>query len=91
MAEAALAAYDLLSDDKYLATFRRSHGWFYGRNTLAMSLVDPRRGACFDGLSRSGVNRNQGAESTLSYLWAELQHQESQRAAQEDCFQAANA
>ena len=91
MAEAALAAYGLLSDEKYLAAFNRAHGWFHGRNTLGVSLVDPERGACFDGLSETGVNRNQGAESTLSYLWSELQHLEIQRAVGEGYSTAASA
>jgi hypothetical protein len=91
MAEAAIAAHGLLGDEKYLATFRRSRDWFYGRNTLGVSLVDPQRGGCFDGLSQAGVNRNQGAESTLSYLWAELQHLEIQRAAGNGYSAAASA
>jgi hypothetical protein len=73
MAEAALAAFDLLGDQKYLATFHRAHGWFHGRNSLNCSLVDVRNGACCDGLQACGVNRNQGAESTLAYLLTEQQ------------------
>jgi hypothetical protein len=80
MADAALAAFGLLSDEKYLAVFRRSHGWFHGQNSLRQPLVDVRRGAGYDGLQASGVNRNQGAESTLAYLWAELHNVEVQRA-----------
>lgn len=72
MADAALAAFDLLAEDTYLATFRRAHGWFRGANGLNRSLIDGARGACYDGLQPSGVNRNQGAESTLAYLWTEL-------------------
>jgi hypothetical protein len=30
----------------------------------------PERGACYDGLTPRGVNRNQGAESTLMWLMA---------------------
>jgi hypothetical protein len=69
MAEAALAAFEILGDARYLATFHRAHVWFDGQNSLAQSLVDARRGACCDGLQSSGVNRNQGAESMLAYLW----------------------
>jgi hypothetical protein len=72
MAEAALFAFDLLGAEEYLATFRRAHGWFHGHNSLKQPLVDVRSGACCDGLQVSGVNRNQGAESTLAYLWAEM-------------------
>jgi hypothetical protein len=76
MAEAAQAAFALVGEEKYLASFRRAHGWFHGRNSLKRSLVDVRSGACCDGLQASGVNRNQGAESTLAHLWAEMSNTE---------------
>ena len=76
MAEAALAAFGLLGDEKYLTVFRRAYGWFHGQNSLHQPLVDVHCGSCYDGLQRSGVNRNQGAESTLAYLWAELDNKE---------------
>jgi hypothetical protein len=77
MAEAALAAFELLGDENYLETFQRAHDWFHGRNSLNCSLVDVRYGACCDGLQANGVNRNQGAESTLAYLWsAQLSHEQ---------------
>jgi hypothetical protein len=77
MADAALAGFALLGDESYLATFRRAHGWFFGQNSLHQPLVDVHGGACYDGLQRSGVNRNQGAESTLAYLWAELNNKDN--------------
>jgi len=72
MAETALTALDLLGGEEYLASFRRAHGWFHGRNSLNRSMVDVRSGTCYDGLQASGVNYNQGAESTLAWLWAEM-------------------
>ena len=39
-----------------------------------------RVGACFDGLQPAGVNHNQGAESTLAYLWTELHSFAAQQA-----------
>jgi hypothetical protein len=77
MAEAALAAWNLLGDEKYLTIFRRCHEWFHGRNSLRQPLADRPRGACCDGLLASGVNRNQGAESTLAYLTVEMHHMEA--------------
>jgi len=76
MADAALAAFNLLDEEKYLATFRLARDWFHGRNSLGQPLVDTRTGGCCDGLQRSGVNRNQGAESTLAYLWTEVHNTE---------------
>ena len=77
MVEAALAGFALSGNEKYLAAFRRAYCWFFGQNSLHEPLVDVRCGACCDGLQRSGVNRNQGAESTLAYLWAELNNKGS--------------
>jgi len=78
MADAALAAFGLVGDEKYLDTFRRSHRWFHGQNSLGLPVADVRCGACYDGLQATGVNRNQGAESTLAYLWTELSDYEVQ-------------
>ncbi len=78
MADAALAGFGCCSgDEKYLAAFRRAHAWFHGQNSLHQPLVDVHCGSCYDGLQRSGVNRNQGAESTLAYLWAELNNKDN--------------
>jgi hypothetical protein len=76
MADAALAAFRMLSDERYLAAFHRARDWFHGRNSLGQPLADMRSGGCCDGLQRSGVNRNQGAESTLAFLWSEVQDSE---------------
>jgi uncharacterized protein YyaL (SSP411 family) len=78
MADAALTAFDLLGHESHLATFRRAQGWFHGANSLKQPLADATCGACCDGLEASGVNWNQGAESTLSYLWTELRNSEIQ-------------
>lgn len=72
MAAAALAALELRGDEKYMAIFLRAHRWFRGQNSLELPLADDECGACFDGLEPAGVNRNQGAESTLAYLWTEF-------------------
>ena len=78
MADAALAAYGLLREEKYLVAFRRAHGWFRGENSLRQPLANVGCGACCDGLQSAGVNQNQGAESTLAYLWTEVLNLEVQ-------------
>jgi hypothetical protein len=80
MAEAAMSALGLLDDARYLAVFRRVHAWFHGQNSLGQPLVDVRRGACCDGLHASRVNRNQGAEATLAYLWTAVHNAEIEQA-----------
>lgn len=72
MADAALAAFQLRSDARYLASFSRARMWFHGENSLRQSLVDLHSGGCCDGLQIGGLNRNQGAESTLAYLTTEV-------------------
>ena len=76
MAEAAMAAWNLLGDEKYLSTFHRCHAWFHGQNSLSQPLANVACGACCDGLQASGLNHNQGAESTLAYLTVEIHNAE---------------
>jgi hypothetical protein len=47
--------------------------WFMGVNDARQLMWDPDTGGGFDGLHADGVNRNQGAESTLAVL-STMQH-----------------
>jgi len=47
--------------------------WFMGVNDARQLMWDPETGGGFDGLHADGVNRNQGAESTLAVL-STMQH-----------------
>ncbi len=47
--------------------------WFTGVNDARQLMWDPETGGGFDGLRADGVNRNQGAESTLALL-STMQH-----------------
>lgn len=69
---AYLTAYDVTQDRKYLELAGISFDWFFGRNTLGEALYDPVTGGCYDALTSSGVNSNQGAESTIACLLAQL-------------------
>ena len=62
------AAYDATQDEKFLTLQRKTFDWFLGQNDLRIPLYDFRTKGCNDGLIRDGVNTNQGAESTLSFL-----------------------
>jgi hypothetical protein len=72
MLAAALAGFRLRGEEKYLTVARRAHQWFLGQNSLKLQLANVEDGSCFDGLEFDRVNLNQGAESTLAYLWTEL-------------------
>jgi hypothetical protein len=52
---------------------RAAADWFMGDNDAGEPMWDPHTGAGYDGLSAHGVNRNQGAESTLAAL-STMQH-----------------
>ncbi len=47
--------------------------WFMGVNDARQLMWDPQTGGGFDGLHSDGVNRNQGAESTLAVV-STMQH-----------------
>ena len=70
--DACLAAYEVLGDKGYLKEAQLAFAWYHGRNVLGRPLYCDRTGGCFDGLTPQGVNRNQGAESTISYLLSYL-------------------
>jgi hypothetical protein len=71
------AAYDATHDEKFLTLQRKAFDWFLGQNDLHIPLYDFRTKGCSDGLESDGVNANQGAESTLSFLLSLLAMVES--------------
>lgn len=67
---AAEAALEATGESRFEAAMELAYAWFLGRNDLGRSVANPARGAAFDGLTPSGLNTNQGAESTLMWLMA---------------------
>lgn len=63
-----LQAFHLTKDKEYLTKLFSCFMWFLGENDLRMSLFDFETKGCCDGFESYGVNRNQGAESSLAYL-----------------------
>lgn len=61
-------AYLATGDHHYLRRMRESFAWFLGANRLGVSLYDFSTAGSRDGLGATEANRNQGAESTLSFL-----------------------
>jgi len=72
MVEVNLLAHRLTGEAEYLVAAIRAMNWFYGMNILGVPMYNPLSGGCHDGLHASGANGNQGAESTLCYLMAQL-------------------
>ena len=65
-------AFHVTKDKEYLNKLYTSFLWFLGENDLRMSLYDFETNGCCDGFESYGVNRNQGAESSLAYLISHL-------------------
>jgi glycosyltransferase involved in cell wall biosynthesis len=65
-------AWILTKEKKYLDHLYTCFMWFLGENDMRMNLYDFETNGCCDGLESYGINRNQGAESTLAYLIAHL-------------------
>jgi len=76
MVEAALMAYDATDEDRYLEAAQIAFEWYHGGNTKDVDLLNPETGTCYDGITPEGLNRNQGAEATLSYYLAYLKLRE---------------
>ena len=70
MVDAALAAYDQTGEQMWRSVVEIAHAWFLGNNVHRVSLVS--QGGCGDGLDARGVNRNEGAESTVCYLMSAI-------------------
>jgi glycosyltransferase involved in cell wall biosynthesis len=67
---ACLEAFHATADDHWRHEALRAFDWYLGSNDLQQPLYDATNGGCHDGLQPAGLNRNQGAESTLAFLMA---------------------
>ena len=65
-------AFHVTNDKEYLKKLFTCFLWFLGENDIRMSLFDFETKGCCDGIEESGINRNQGAESSLAYLISHL-------------------
>ncbi len=68
MIGACIEAYQCTQNVEWTQLALTCFNWYLGTNDLQLSLFDHASGGCRDGLMSDGVNENQGAESTLSYL-----------------------
>lgn len=60
--------FEITKNEEYFEKMIRSFEWFLGENDLKLPLYDHNTKGCCDGLETYGINRNQGAESTLCYF-----------------------
>ena len=68
MADACARAFDVTGDPWWLAGVERAAAWFLGTNDAGTPMWDGATDGGYDGLQRDGVNRNEGAESTIALL-----------------------
>ena len=68
MIDACLQAEEYVKDGTYADYALKAFYWFTGENDCGQPLYDFATGGCRDGLHSEGVNLNQGAESTISWL-----------------------
>jgi hypothetical protein len=66
--DASIEAYQCTQREEWVQLASTCFNWYLGKNDQQLNLYDHATGGCRDGLLRNGVNENQGAESTLSYL-----------------------
>jgi hypothetical protein len=70
MAHACSVALELTGEDRWSQALWAAIGWWLGHNDTGALMWDPASGGGYDGLRRDGVNRNQGAESTIAFVAA---------------------
>ncbi|MBU1199813.1 MAG: glycosyltransferase [Nanoarchaeota archaeon] len=72
MVQTLILAKEVTGEEKYMKNAITAFQWFLGNNILKQMVYDEQTGGCHDGVGKSSVNLNQGAESTISYLIARL-------------------
>lgn len=68
IADAAQRAFGLGGEARWRRTVAMAAGWFDGLNDVGATMHDRASGGGYDGLTASGPNLNQGAESTIAWL-----------------------
>ncbi|MCX7877757.1 MAG: glycosyl transferase family 1, partial [Ignavibacteria bacterium] len=66
--DACWQAYKITNNRQWALRTGLIFSWFLGNNDRHLSLYDYTTGGCFDGLTASVTNQNQGAESTIAWL-----------------------
>jgi len=69
MVEVCVDACKISASEKYKKYAKKAFQWFSGKNIFRKSMMDS-SGGVYDAITENGINKNQGAESLLSYLLA---------------------
>lgn len=73
LADACARATAVTGDAEWRSGVEMAIAWFTGANDVGAAMSDPVTGGGFDGLTPTGPNLNQGAESTLALITT-MQH-----------------
>ena len=68
LADACRRAWAATGEARWIEDLGRAVAWFHGDNDVDAVMYDPTSWGGFDGLTPTGPNTNQGAESTLAFL-----------------------
>lgn len=66
LVEACALAYRVTHAPRFRQAAHDAFGWYFGANVHGLPVYNPETGAVADALNRTGLSRNQGAESVLS-------------------------
>ncbi|MCI0448318.1 MAG: glycosyltransferase [Chlorobi bacterium] len=66
--DAFYQAYYITRDYEWVKRLGLAFSWFLGNNERQEILYNYETGGCYDGLTSTMINQNQGAESTISWL-----------------------
>ena len=80
LADACVRAFGCTGHRRWLEGVELCARWFQGDNDAGLALLDPSTGGGYDGLTATGCNTNQGAESTLALI-STAQHARRERCA----------
>ena len=64
--------YKVTLKTKYRDQLEQAFSWFSGNNHLKQIMYNPENGASYDGLEDTHININQGAESSLCFIKAQI-------------------
>lgn len=67
-----ITMFEVTRMNKYRELAKNAFSWFLGNNLNGIPIVNFKTGGIYDGLQEEGVNKNQGAESLVSYLLARI-------------------
>lgn len=76
---ACLKAYRITHKDIYNHYAQICFAWYTGKNISNLSLIDAECGGCYDGITADGLNKNEGAESLIAWIIANIMMQRTSK------------